>query len=52
MRNVEIAVIDFEFKQNGFFGRVVPLANKTNSKALLHGLQKALQTLKQQEYAS
>lgn len=51
-RNGETAVLDFEYNKNGFFGRVVPLANKTNSKALLHDMQKALQTFKQQEHAS
>ena len=51
-RNNETAVIDFEYKKNGFFGRVVPIQNMTNSQALLSSIQTSLKTFKQEEYAS
>jgi len=51
-RNNETAVLDFEYKKNGFFGRVVPIQNMTNSQGLISGIQTALQTFKQEEYAS
>ena len=51
-RNDEIVVLDFEYTNNGFFGRVVPIPNRTNSQALISDIQAALQTLKEQEYAS
>ena len=51
-RNNETAVLDFEYKKNGFFGRVVPIKNITNSEFLLSSIQTALQTLKREEYAS
>jgi tRNA A37 threonylcarbamoyladenosine biosynthesis protein TsaE len=52
VRNNEKAVLDFEYKKNGFFGRVVPMQNMTNSQSLLFSIQMALQTFKQEEYAS
>jgi len=51
-RNNEIAVVDFEYKKNGFFGRIVPIQNLTNSQTLLSSIQTALQTFKREEYAS
>ena len=51
-QNNETAVVDFEYNKNGFFGRVVPIQNMTNSQLLLSSIQKALQTFKQEEYAS
>ena len=51
-RNSETAVVDFEYKKNGFFGRVVPIQNMTNSQSLLSSIQTALQIFKQEEYAS
>jgi hypothetical protein len=51
-RNQEIAIVDFEYKINGFFGRIVPIQNKTNSQELITDIKSALQTFKQQEYAS
>jgi len=51
-RNQELAVIDFEYKKNGFFGRVVPIQNQTNSQVLISDIQAALLTFKQEEYAS
>lgn len=49
-RNNEKAVIDFEYKKNGFFGRIVPIQNMTNSHSLLTSIQNALQTFKKEEY--
>jgi hypothetical protein len=51
-RNTEHAVLDFEYNGDGFWGRVIPIKNKTNSEALLSNIQKALQTFKQEEDAS
>jgi hypothetical protein len=51
-RNNEKAVVDFEYKKNGFFGRVVPIQNMTNSQSLLSSIKTALQTFKQEEYAN
>jgi hypothetical protein len=51
-RDQEQAVIDFEYKKNGFFGRVVPIQNQTNSRTLVSDIQMALHTLKQEENAS
>lgn len=51
-RNQEVAVVDFEYKKNGFFGRVVPIQNQTNSQVLISDIQTALLTFKQEEYAS
>ena len=51
-RNNETAVIDFEYKKNGFFGRVVPIENKTNSQELISKIKIALQTFIQEEYVS
>lgn len=51
-RNQELAVIDFEYKQNGFFGRVVPIEKETNSQDLIAAIQAALQTFKQEDHAS
>jgi len=51
-QNNETAVVDFEYKKNGFFGRVVPIQNMTNSHSLLTSIQNALQTFKKEEYAS
>ena len=50
--NNETAGLDFEYNRNGFFGRVVPIQNRTNSQSLLSKIQSALQTFKQEEYAS
>jgi len=51
-RNQELAVVDFEYKKNGFFGRVVPIQKQTNSPVLISDIQTALQTFKQEEHAS
>jgi len=51
-RNQELAVIDFEYKKNGFFGRIVPIQNHTNSQLLISDIHMALQTFKQENYAS
>lgn len=51
-RQSEQAVLDFEYRADGFFGRVVPIQKKINCQALLSEIIKALHTLKQEEYAS
>ena len=51
-RNQEKALIDFEYKMNGFFGRIVPIQNQTNSQTLISDIKLALQTFKHEEYAS
>ena len=51
-RGNETASVDFEYKKNGFFGRVVPIKNMTNSHSLLCSIQTKLQIFKQEEYAS
>jgi len=43
-----IAVIDIEYKSNGFFGRVVPIKNLTNSLSLVLVIQIILQNFKQE----
>lgn len=51
-RNSETAVVDFEYNKAGFFGRVVPIQNMTNSQPLLLNVQSAIKELKQEEHAS
>ncbi len=50
-RNQDNVVIDFGYKMNGFFGRVVPIPSQTNSNALLSDIQGKLQTFTKGEYA-
>ena len=50
-RSSEIAVIDFEYKSNGFWGRILPVNKESNSKPLIADIKTVLQTLKQEEYA-
>ncbi|NRS87789.1 hypothetical protein HNQ02_000696 [Flavobacterium sp. 7E] len=50
-RNQEEAIIDFEYKSNGFFGRVVPIKKQSNSAQLILDIKIALQTFKQEDYA-
>jgi len=51
-RNQELAVVDFEYNKNGFFGRIVPIQNHTNSQVLISDIHKSLQSFKQVDYAS
>ncbi len=51
-RNNEIVVLDFEYDKNGFFGRVVPIKNLSNSQFLLSSIKMALSTIINQDYAS
>lgn len=51
-RNQATAVVDFEYNQNGFFGRVIPIKNQTNSLQLVSDIKKLLQTFKQEAYAN
>lgn len=50
-RNHETAVIDFEYKKNGFFGRILPVRNLPDSRQLISDIKEALQTFKHEEYA-
>ena len=50
-RNNEKVVIDFEYNSNGFFGRVLPIQNKSNSQELISEIQTILKNLKQEENA-
>lgn len=50
-RNSEKAVIDFEYNASGFWGRVFPIQNKTNSSLLISEIKKLLQNLKKEDYA-
>ncbi|MFN7846583.1 MAG: ATP-dependent RecD-like DNA helicase [Bacteroidota bacterium] len=50
-RNTEAAVLDCKYNKIGIFGRVVPIQKMTNSQLLLSNIFKALQSLKQEEYA-
>jgi hypothetical protein len=52
IRKNKKAVVDFEYNSNGFFGRVLPIQNKSNSQSLISDIQTALQRLKQEEHAS
>jgi hypothetical protein len=50
-RNQDAAVLDFEYNKDGFFGRIVPIQNKTTNQSLLASIQTAVKKLKE-EYAS
>ena len=45
--NDELAVIDFEYNKNGFFGRVIPVPNLTKGNTLLSIIKATLKTIKQ-----
>lgn len=47
-RNGEKAILDVEYNGNGFFGRVLPLAKYSPTPLLLHNLESAFLTLKNQ----
>ena len=51
-RNQESAVIDFEYNNSGFFGRVIPILKLISSQSLLNIIVQALHTLKEEEHAS
>ncbi|MGV8964388.1 MAG: ATP-dependent DNA helicase [Candidatus Saccharimonadaceae bacterium] len=50
-RNQEVAVIDIEYKKNGFFGRVIPIIKQTNCQSLYGEILELLKTLKTEEHA-
>ncbi len=50
-RRGEYVQLDFWYNADGFFGKVIPVKNKTNSHSLLTDIQTALKTFKQEEYA-
>ncbi|WP_027137212.1 ATP-dependent DNA helicase [Gaetbulibacter saemankumensis] len=45
-------VIDFEYNKEGFFGRVLPIESKCNSKPLLERIKEIIGKLKEANYAS
>ena len=45
-RGSEKCVIDFEYNKNGFFGRVLPIENKSNSSALIERFKEMVDNLK------
>lgn len=51
-RNQEVSIMDFEYNNKGFFGRVVPIQKQSNGPTLISDIQSALQTFKQEDYAS
>lgn len=51
IRNQETAMIDFEYNNNGFFGRVLPIQKQCNSKSLIFDIKSAIQKIKHEEYA-
>jgi hypothetical protein len=50
-RNLEKAIVDFEYNHKGFFGRVIPIQRQSNSPFLISDIQTALKTFKQEDYA-
>jgi hypothetical protein len=48
----ETAIVDFEYNSNGFFGRIVPLYNKSNSPQLLSTIKAIIKKLIHIEHAS
>ena len=44
-RNQEVAVVDFEYNGSGFFGRIMPIQNQSNSPKLLSHIQTVIQTV-------
>lgn len=45
-RASEVAVIDFEYNSDGFFGRVVPIESKCNSERMLFEIKDAVNSIK------
>jgi hypothetical protein len=50
--NNEVVVLDFEYRKNGSFGRIVPLPKMCNSQKLLLAIKDKIENFKQLEYAS
>lgn len=50
-RSSEVVNIDFEYKANGFFGRIVPIESKINSLHLLSDIKSILNKLNKEENA-
>ncbi|HOW30785.1 MAG TPA: ATP-binding domain-containing protein, partial [Bacteroidales bacterium] len=50
-RDLDCAILDFEYRSNGFWGRVLPVLNKSNSPSLISDTMTALKTLKQEDHA-
>ncbi|MFD2514212.1 ATP-dependent RecD-like DNA helicase [Pontibacter locisalis] len=49
-RGDEKAVVDFEYNQDGFFGRALPLSKQCNSKLLLENVESVLNQYSQKEH--
>src|SRR5690606_28657459 len=45
-------VIDFEYNNEGFFGRVLPMERRCNSMELLNSIRTIVDNLKRAEYVS
>jgi len=48
--NAEACIIDFEYNNEGFFGRVLPLENKCNSPEILDKVKAIVNRLKKTDY--
>lgn len=51
-RGSEQAVIDFQYNNNGFFGRALPLRKRSNSDALIVDIKEAVLQIKSGNYVS
>lgn len=49
-KNAQSCVIDFEYNNDGFFGRVLPLENKCNSSEILETVKAIVNRLKEADY--
>ncbi|WP_286767650.1 hypothetical protein, partial [Sphingobacterium sp. UBA865] len=50
IRGREKAILDIDYNDKGFFGRILPLQKMCNSLVLLNDLQEAFNQLKKQDY--
>ncbi|MCR9155511.1 MAG: AAA family ATPase [Bacteroidetes bacterium] len=49
-KNAQSCVIDFEYNNDGFFGRVLPLENKCNSSEIIEKVKAIIYRLKEADY--
>lgn len=49
-KNAQSCVIDFEYNNDGFFGRVLPLENRCNSSEILEKVKAIVNRLKEADY--
>ncbi len=52
MRGTETAVLDFEYKKEGLFGRILPIPGRTNSAELINSLRTILGKLYSEDNAN